>query len=84
MSNIILLPTTKGATTPLDLFLRVGEAHYGQIASLYTEGRVPLRRMIFDASRLRYQLDFLKTIRENSVELTLDPETAELAALNSI
>ncbi len=82
MSNIILLPTTKGATTPLDLFLRVGEAHYGQIASLYTEGRVPLRRMIFDASRLRYQLDFLKTIRENSVELTLDPETAELAALN--
>ena len=81
MSNVILLPTAKGGTTPLDLFLRVGEAHYGQIASLYAEGRVPLRRAIFDASRLRHQLNFLKTLRENEVELTLDPKTAELAAL---
>lgn len=81
MSNIILLPTAKGATTPLDLFLRVGETHYGQIASLYAEGRVPLQRAIFDASRLRHQLDFLKTLRDNGVELTLDPKTAELAAL---
>ena len=38
MSNIIPLPTAKGATTPFDLFLRIGEAHYGQIASLHTEG----------------------------------------------
>jgi hypothetical protein len=81
MSNIIPLPTAKGATTSLDLFLRVGEVHYGQIASLYTEGRVPLRRAILDISRLRYQLGFLKTLRESGVELTLDPKTAELAAL---
>jgi len=81
MSNIIPLPTAKGAATPLDLFLRVGEAHYGQIADLYAEGRVPLRRAIFDASRLRHQLDFVRTLRENEVELTLDPKAAELAAL---
>lgn len=82
MSNVIPLPTAKGAATPIDLFLRVGEAHYGQIANLYAEGRVPLRRAIFDASRLRHQLNFVKTLRENGVELTLDPKTAELAALN--
>ena len=81
MSNVILLPTAKGAATPLDLFLRVGEAHHGQIAALYTEGKVPVRRAILDASRLRYQLHFLKTLREDGVELTLDPKTAELAAL---
>jgi hypothetical protein len=81
MSNIFPLPTAKGAATPLDLFLRVGEAHYGQIASLHSEGRVPLRRAIFDASRLHHQLNFVKTLRENGVELTLDPKTAELAAL---
>jgi hypothetical protein len=82
MSNVVPLPTAKGATTPLDLFLRVGETHYGQIASLHAEGRVPVRRAIFDASRLRHQLHFLKTLRESGVELSLDPKTAELAALN--
>jgi hypothetical protein len=81
MSNIVLLPTAKGAITPLDLFLRIGEAHYGQIESLYDQGRMPLRRAIFDASRLRHQLNFVKTLREDGVELTLDPKTAELAAL---
>jgi hypothetical protein len=82
MSNVIPMPGAKGATTPLDLFLRVGENHYGQIANLYAEGRVPLRRAIIDASRLRHQLNFVKTLRENGVELSLDPKTAELAALN--
>ena len=81
MSNVVLLPTAKGAATPLDLFLRVGEAHHGQIAALYAEGRAPVRRAIFDASRLRHQLNFVKTLREDGVELTLDPKTAELAAL---
>ena len=37
MSNVIPLPTARGAATPLDLFLRVGEAHYGQIANLYAD-----------------------------------------------
>src|SRR5438270_4338145 len=81
MTNIIPLPTARGAATPIDLFLRVGETHYAQIANFYSEGRVPLRRAIFDASRLKHQLDFVKTLRDDGVELTLDPKAAELAAL---
>jgi len=82
MSNVIPLPTARGTTTPLDLFLRIGEAHYGQIAALYSEGRIPVRRAIFDASKLRHQLDFAKTLRDDGVELTLDSKAAELAALS--
>jgi len=55
--------------------------HHGQMAALYAEGRAPIRRAIFDASRLRHQLSFLKTLRDDGVELTLDPKAAELAAL---
>lgn len=80
MTNVIPLPTARGAATRLDLFLRVGETRYGQIANLYAEGRVPLRRAIFDASVLKHQLDFLRTLRDDGVELTLDPKAAELAA----
>lgn len=82
MSNIIPLPTARGANTALDLFLRTGEAHYGQIASLYAEGRVPIRRVIFDASKLKHQLDFVKTLRDDGVELILDTKAAELAAVS--
>lgn len=81
MSNVVPLPTARGGNARLDLFLRLGEAHYGQVANLHAEGRFALRRAIFDASRLKHQLSFLKTFREDGIEVTLDPKTAELAAL---
>lgn len=81
MANVIPLPTAKGASTPVDLFLRVGESSYGQVAHLYAEGRLPIRRAIFDASKLRHQLSFLKTLRDDGVELILGTKAAELAAL---
>jgi len=82
MTNIIPLPTARGAATRLDLFLRVGETHYGQVANLYAEGRMPLRRAIFDASVLKHQLNFVNTLREDGVELALDTKAVELAALS--
>lgn len=82
MANVIPLPTARGASTPAELFLRVGEAHYGQVASLYSEGKLAIRRAVFDASRLKYQIDFMKTLRDDKVELILDTKAAELAALS--
>jgi len=81
MTNVIPLQTARSASTPAELFLRVGESHYGQVASLYAEGRLPVRRAIFDSSKLKHQVDFIKTLRDDKVELTLDTKAAELAAL---
>lgn len=81
MANVIPLPTARGAATPLDLFLRLGEAHYAQAAILYAEGRLPIRRAVFDASKVRHQADFLRTLRDDGVEVMLDTKAAELGAL---
>jgi hypothetical protein len=81
MTNVIPLQTARNASTPADLFLRVGETHYGQVASLYAEGKLPVRRAIFEASKIKHQVDFIKTLRDDKVELTLDTKAAELAAL---
>lgn len=81
MANVIPLPTARGTATRVDLFLRLGEAHYGQVASLYAEGRLSIKRAVFDASKVKHQLDFLKTLRDDGVELMLDTKAAELAAL---
>lgn len=80
MTNVIPLQTARSAATPAELFLRVGESHYGQIASLYAEGKLPVRRAIFDVSKLKHQVDFVNTLRNDQVELTLDTKAAELAA----
>lgn len=67
MSNVVLLPTIKGAATPLDLFLRVGEAHHGQISTLHAEGRAPVRRAITDHAlrieQMRASLNNLHPVR---------------------
>lgn len=81
MANVIPFPNAKGETTAVDLFLRVGEASYVQIEKLYGEGRLPIRRAIFDASKVRHQVNFLKTLQEDGVERILDTKAAELAAL---
>lgn len=72
MVDVIPLPIAHGASTPPELFLRIGEMHYGQIANLYAEGNLPVRRVIIDASKLGHQTDFIKTLRDDNVELTLD------------
>lgn len=81
MSNIIPLPSSRGATGRADMFVRIGEAQYSQLAHLYAEGRLKPRRAILDASRLRHTAEFAKTLRGDGVELTLDTKAAELGAL---
>lgn len=81
MENVILHPSARGAASQPELFLRVGETHYGQVASLHSEGRLPIRRAIFDASKLKHQVDFIKALRDDKVELILDTKAAELGAL---
>ncbi|MBX9642876.1 MAG: hypothetical protein K2W91_02100 [Novosphingobium sp.] len=72
MANVIPFPSAAGECTPAELFLRIGEASYGKVASLYAEGRLPVTRAIIDASKLRHQLSFVKTLRDDGVELILD------------
>lgn len=82
MANVIPFPSSKGECTPAELFLRIGEASYSKVASLYAEGRLPVTRAIVDASKLRHQLSFVKTLRDDGVELILDTKAAELGALS--
>lgn len=81
MENVFIHPSARIPTSQPELFLRVGETHYGQVASLHSEGKLAIRRAIFDASKLKHQVDFLKALRDDNVELVLDTKAAELAAL---
>lgn len=69
----------KSAIKPIAHFIRIDDAHrrYGD---LYAAGRLPIRRAVFDASRIQSQREFVDALRRDNVEIVLDTEVAELAA----
>lgn len=69
----------KSATQPIAHFVRVDDAHR-RFGDLYAAGRLPIRRAVFDASRIQSQREFVEALRRNNVEIVLDTEVAELAA----
>ncbi|WP_085899437.1 hypothetical protein [Kiloniella majae] len=69
----------KSTTQPIAHFIRVDNAHR-RFGDLYAAGRLPIRRAVFDASRIAGQKEFVEALRRDGVEIVLDTEVAELAA----
>ena len=80
-AKILPFPLTASAKQPLAHFIRIGEAHK-KLADLHASGRLPAKRIVVDASRLRHQKELIEALRENGAEIVLDTEAAELAALS--
>jgi hypothetical protein len=70
----------RNPTRPIAQFVRIDDAHrrYGD---LYAAGRLPIRRAVFDASRITSQRELISALRRDGVEIVLDTEVAELASL---
>ena len=73
----ILRPTTPTIAG----YLRVGHTGHRKLADLHAAGRLPYRRIVFDAAHLAEQLELAKTLKANGCEIVLDPNFAEMATL---
>lgn len=69
----------RNPASPIAHFIRLGEVHK-KFGELYAAGRLPVRRIVVEASRFLHQKDFIAELRRDGVEIVLDPQTAELAA----
>jgi hypothetical protein len=69
----------RNPSRPIAQFIRINESHrrYGD---LYAAGKLPIRRAVFDASRITSQKEFVQALKRDHVEIVLDTEVAELAA----
>lgn len=80
MSNTVVpFPLAASARSPLAHFIRIGEAHK-KLADLYASGRLPVRKVVIEASRMHFQRELIAALRDDGVEIVLDTEAAELAA----
>ncbi len=73
-------PTPSDVASPLALFVRLGDAHK-KLADLHAIGKLPAKRVVVEASRFRFQKDFVAALANEGLEVVLDTEAAELAAL---
>jgi len=80
-AQIYQFPPGETSSTEIAQFIRVGDAHR-KLGDLFAQGRLSAMRVVFDASRVEQQLGLIQSLQASNVELVLDPQVAELAALN--
>ena len=79
MAKVVQLQPTGGLRTPIGHAVRTGEASYRRLEDLHAEGRLPARAVIVDASKARFQREFIRSLRATGADVTLDPKVAELS-----
>ena len=79
MAKVIPFPPTRAMRTPIGHAIRTGEAFYRRLEDLHAEGRFPARTVIVDASKARFQKEFIRALRATGADVTLDPKVAELS-----
>ena len=65
--------------TPIGHAIRTGEMSYRKYGDLYAEGRLPARHVIIDASKARFQREFIRALRDGGSDVILDTKAAELS-----
>ena len=81
MTNVLQFPHAGRPIDPVLQFIRLGEIAYQKIGGLFAEGRLPTKRVVIDASKIRHQKDAIKAFKDAHVEIVLDTKAAELSAL---
>lgn len=79
MAEIIQHPSSGAFRTPLGHSIRTGESSYRQLEMLYAENRLPVSTAVVDASKARYQREFMDALSKDGVEIILDTKCAELS-----
>lgn len=80
-AEVIHLPTGQPVRTPIGHVIRTGETSYRQFENLHAEGRLPAMTVIVDASKARFQKEFISALREQGAEVILDTKVAELSEI---
>lgn len=60
-------------------FLRVGHTGHRRLEHLQASGRLPFRRIVFDAAHIGEQRDLVRQLSGHGYEIVLDPNFAETA-----
>ena len=76
-----IIPLGPRLHTPIGHAIRTGEMSHRQYEHLHAEGRLPAKHVIVDASRARFQKEFIRALRDTGADVILDTKAAELSEI---
>lgn len=79
-AKVIPWPRTP-VSSPIGHMIRIGDSAHRRLEDLHAEGRLPAKGVIVDASVALGQRTFIRSLRENGVDVILDTKVAELSAI---
>ena len=81
IAKILPLPGIQAPTQPIAHYLRIGHTGYRQLETLQGNGRLQARRVVINASRLKFQKELVSALKTAGAEIILDTDVAELSVL---
>lgn len=79
--NIVAFPAQAALYQPIGHFIRLGDSGYRKNAELHAQNLLKSKRFVVNASRIAYQREDIRMLREGGAEVVLDPRTVELGSL---
>jgi len=81
MNTVVLpFPHLQPPSSEVAQYVRIGGSHR-IVGALFSTGHLPAKRVVVEASRAARQLDRLRVLRNDGMEIVLDTEAAELSSL---
>lgn len=80
-AQILPLPGIQAPTQPIAHYLRLGHTGHQKLEALLATNRLPARRIVVDASKLKFQRELVNALQASGAEIVLDTNAAELSVL---
>jgi len=81
MNTVVMqFPHLQAPLSEVAQYVRIGGSHR-IVGALFSTGHLPAKRIVVEASRAARQLDRLRVLRNDGLEIVLDTEAAELSSL---
>lgn len=79
--NVVAFPSQAALYQPIGHFIRLGDSGYKKNAELHAQNLLKAKRFVVNGSRIGYQREDIRMLREGGAEVVLDPRTVELGSL---
>ena len=81
MDNIVDHPSANAIRQPANLSIRTAETAFKKLENLWAERRLTADSYVIDASKAKFQSDFIQDLRKANSEVILDTKCAELSVI---
>ena len=78
--NVVAFPSQAALYQPIGHFIRLGDSGYKKNAELHARSLLKAKRFVVNGSRIGFQREDIRMLREGGAEVVLDPRTVELGS----